>query len=305
MIGTVKYKEIDFLQYSNCIINAAQNTDYAGKQFLDIVSNRQWFLLVYGNYEAVMPVSYIRKYGLIVILMPKLCQQLGVFSEKDDPKINQQFYNFLHQNFLISMYAFNGDNQFHQNIQQKTSYLIKKSSYAITKKNYSSHRRRNVRIIGDLVGNINLKNELQERDKQFFLKNIKGTNKEKDNKQYYEIFQELVENKMGHFQILEFKDQIQSFIYLHEGKNRRYLSLFINGYPLINPNFPSIMIDCCLQDFIEDRDFDFMGSEVENVAKFNERFGAVSYQYPVLVNDKITLLKNLWKKYRIITNFAP
>ena len=305
MIKIVKYTEIDFARYSECLENASQNADYADKQFLDIVSNRQWFILVYGDYEAVMPVSYVRKYGFTFILMPKLCQQLGVFSKKDDPEINQKFYNFLNQNFLVSIYAFNGDNQFNHSVQKKTSYLIKKDSYATTKKNYSSHRRRNVRINGDLVGNINFKKEWREQDKQFFLKNIKGTHKEKDNNHYFEIFEKLFEKNIGHLRVLEFKNQIQSFVYLFEGKNRRYLSLFINGYPLMNPNFPSIIVDHCLQDFIEDKNFDFMGSEVENVAKFNERFGAVSYQYPLLTNDKITLLKNLWKKYRIITNFAP
>ena len=305
MIKIVKYNEIDFARYSDCLENASQNADYADKQFLDIVSNRQWFLLVYGDYEAVMPVSYVRKYGLTFILMPKLCQQLGVFSKKDDPEINQQFYDFLNQNFLVSIYAFNGDNQFNQTVQKKTSYLIKKDSYSVTKKNYSSHRRRNVRVIGELVGNINLKKEWQEQDKQFCLKNIKGTSKEKDNKHYFEIFEKLLKKRIGHLRIMQFKNETQSFVYLYEGKKRRYLSLFINGYPLINPNFPSIMIDHCLQDFIADKDFDFMGSEVENVAKFNERFGAVSYQYPLLTNDKITLLKNLGKKFRIITNFAP
>ena len=305
MIKIVKYSEIDFARFSECLNNAQQNADYADKSFLDIVSNRQWFLLIYGDYEAVMPVSYVRKYGLTFILMPKLCQQLGVFSKKDDPEINQQFYNYLNQNFLVLIYAFNADNQFNHSVQKKTSYLIKKDSYSSTKKHYSSHRRRNVRVIGELVGNINLKKEWQEQDKHFFLKNIKGTNKEKDNEHYFEIFENLLKNRIGHLRILQFKDETQSFVYLYEGKNRRYLSLFINGYPLMNPNFPSIMIDHCLQDFIADKDFDFMGSEVENVAKFNERFGAVSYQYPLLTNDKITLLKNLWKKYRIITNFAP
>ena len=134
MIKIVKYNEIDFARYSDCLENASQNADYADKQFLDIVSNRQWFLLVYGDYEAVMPVSYVRKYGLTFILMPKLCQQLGVFSKKDDPEINQQFYDFLKQNFLVLIYAFNGDNQFNQTVEKKTSYLIKKNNYLTTKK---------------------------------------------------------------------------------------------------------------------------------------------------------------------------
>ncbi len=305
MIKIIKYNKIDFDQYSRFLEKAIQNTDYADHQFLDIVSNRKWFLLVYGNYEAIMPVSYVRKYGYTFVLMPKLCQQLGVFSEKDDPKVNQKFYDFLDQNFLVAIYAFNGDNQFSQHVQRKTSYLIRKNDYSTVKKNYSGHRRRNVRMIGDWVGNIKVKNDWQEIDKSFFVKNIKGTSKDADNLQYLHIFEKLLENKIGHLRILQFKNSVQSFVYLYEGKNRRYLSLFINRIPQINPNFPSIMIDHCLQEFINDKDFDFMGSEIENVAKFNERFGSFSYKYPLLCNDKFTLLKKLWKKYRIITNFAP
>lgn len=305
MIKIIKYNEIDFDQYSRLLEKAIQNTDYADHQFLNIVSNRQWFLLVYGNYEAIMPVSYVRKYGFTFVLMPKLCQQLGVFSEKDDPKINQKFYDFLDQNFLVAIYAFNGDNQFLQQVQKKSSYLIQKNDYSTVKKNYSTHRRRNVRIIGDLVENIKVKKDWHEIDRSFFIKNIKGTSKGADNLHYFQLFKKLLENNIGQLRILEFKNHVQSFVYLYEGKNRRYLSLFINRFPQINPNFPSIMIDHCLQEFIADKDFDFMGSEIENVAKFNERFGSFSYQYPLLSNDKFTLLKKLWKKYRIITNFAP
>lgn len=305
MIKIIKYNEIDFDQYSRFLEKAIQNTDYADHQFLDIVSNRQWFLLVYGNYEAIMPVSYVRKYGFTFVLMPKFCQQLGVFSEKDDPKINQKFYNFLDQNFLVAIYAFNGDNQFLKQVQKKTSYLIQKNDYSTVKKNYSSHRRRNVRIIGDLVGNIKVRKDWQEIDRSFFIKNIKGTSKDADNLHYLQIFEKLLENNIGQLRILEFKNSVQSFVYLYEGKNRRYLSLFINRFPQINPNFPSIMIDHCMQEFIDDKDFDFMGSEIVNVAKFNERFGSFSYQYPLLCNNKFTLLKKLWKKYKIITNFAP
>lgn len=305
MIKIIKYNEIDFDQYSRLLEKAIQNTDYADHQFLNIVSNHQWFLLVYGNYEAIMPVSYVRKYGFTFVLMPKLCQQLGVFSEKDDPKINQKFYDFLDQNFLVAIYAFNGDNQFLQQVQKKSSYLIQKNDYSTVKKNYSTHRRRNVRIIGDLVENIKVKKDWHEIDRSFFIKNIKGTSKGTDNLHYFQLFKKLLENNIGQLRILEFKNDIQSFVYLYEGKNRRYLSLFINRFPQINPNFPSIMIDHCLQEFIADKDFDFMGSEIENVAKFNERFGSFSYQYPLLSNDKFTLLKKLWKKYRIITNFAP
>lgn len=304
MIKYLKYNEIDFKKYQKCLENSCQNSDYADKDFLDIVSDKQWFILVYGDYEAVMPVFYTQKFGFKIVIMPKICQQLGIFSRADNPLVNEKFYDFLQRNFLVFLYAFNGDNQFNINLKKKTSYLINKDHYENVKKNYSVHRRRNVRIIGDLEGNMNLRKELRKSDSEFFIKNIKGTLKPKDNTDYYDIFTRLLQNNLGVMRVLEFKNKIQSFVYLYEGKRNIYLSLFINDYPLINPNFPSIMIDHCLQEFIEEKNFDFMGSEVENVAKFNERFGALSYQYPIIMNTKITLVKNLLKKRRFITNFV-
>jgi hypothetical protein len=303
MIRILKYHEIDFEKYSECLANACQNADYADKKFLDIVSNRQWFVLVYGDYDAIMPVSYIRKFGLAVILMPKICQQLGVFSKKDNSIINKNFYDFLEQNFLVAIYAFNGDNQIDYEVEKKTSYFLKKNDYQSTKKSYSTHRRRNVRVFGNLIGNINFKTDWNEQDKQFFFKYLKGTTKKKENFDNFNIFTQLLNNRIGTLQIMVYMNQIQSLVYLYEGNRNRYLSLFINKYPLINPNFPSITIDQCLQNFIEDKNFDFMGSDLENVAKFNERFGAISYQYVMLSNSKLTLFKKLMNKNRIKTMF--
>ncbi len=296
MIKKVNYADIDFDKYKNCLENACQNSDYADKTFLDIVSNKNWFLLIQDDYETVMPVSFVRKFGITFILMPKLCQQLGIFSKVDDPKTNQLFLDYLNKKFFVLIYAFNGDNHFIEKTQQRTSYFLSKNSYPNTKKNYSVHRRRNVRIIGDLINNIQFQNNLTSQNNAFFLTSLLGTNKEKDKKAYFKIYQKLINHNIGDVRTLKFKNKIQSFVYLFEGKRSRYLSLFINKSPLENPNFPSIMIDKCLQEFIEDKNFDFMGSEIENVANFNERFGATFYKYPIIINSKRALFKKLWKR---------
>lgn len=304
MITKLKYQEIDFQKYEQCLRNSCQNSDYAARKFLDEVSEKKWFLLVYKDYEAIMPVCYRRKFGFYFILMPKICQQLGVFSLSDDPEINMLFYDFLKTNFPVVIYSFNKENNFNIPLKTKVSYILQKGNYASIKKNYSVHRRRNVRILGDLQGNLKMRNTLQEDDLKFFVKNVRGTKKLKQNAEYYKLLENLLSQNLGEVRVLEFQNKPQSLVYLHEGKTTFYLSLFVNEHPLLNPNLPSIMIDYCLQEFIEDKNFDFMGSDVENVAKFNERFGAVSYKYAILKQNKTTLFKNLWKSYRIITNFA-
>ena len=305
MIKFLKYSEINIEKYHNCLENSYQNSDFAEKKFLDIVSDLNWFLLVYGDYDAIMPVTYSRKFRFVFVLMPKLCQQLGIFSKKDDPKINSLFYNFLHQNFLVGFYAFNAQNKFENLTHKKTSYILGKNNYSEIKKKYSKNRRRNVRITSDLEGNLVFDKDRSENVEIFFKQNVKGVKNQKEVLLFYDIFNKLLDQNIGKVRLLEFKNNIQSFIYLYEGKRTEYLSLFVNIDPLANANFPSLIIDYCLQEFISNKNFDFVGSDLENIAEFNQRFGAEPYQYAFISNSKFTLFKKLLTGYRIISNFAP
>lgn len=295
MIKRLKYHEIDFNKYNACIENSLQNSDYAQREFLDIVTGKSWELIIYDDYEAVMPVPLIVKFGFKIVLMPKLCQQLGIFSNQDSVYINNLFYNYLTKNYIVLFYAFNGNNEV-SNIGLKKSYIIPKDQYSEVKKRYSIHRRRNVRIIGDLENNIIFRNSLKSEDKAFFVENMKGIKKKEDTSIYFDLMQTLYEQKLMNIEILEYKNQIESMAGLYCGKTNHYLSLFVNKNPLSNTNIPSIVIDNYLKKTIADQDFDFMGSDVENVAKFNERFGAIAYKYPIVSNSKKEVLIQILKK---------
>lgn len=295
MIKRLKYHEIDFNKYNACIENSLQNSDYAQREFLDIVTGKSWELIIYDDYEAVMPVPLIVKFGFKIVLMPKLCQQLGIFSNQDSVYINNLFYNYLTKNYIVLFYAFNGNNEV-SNIGLKKSYIIPKNQYSEVKKRYSIHRRRNVRIIGDLENNIIFRNSLKSEDKAFFVENMKGIKKKEDASIYFDLMQTLYEQKLMNIEILEYKNQIESMAGLYCGKTNHYLSLFVNKNPLSNTNIPSVVIDNYLKKTIADQDFDFMGSDVENVAKFNERFGAIAYKYPIVSNSKKEVLIQILKK---------
>ena len=295
MIKRLKYHEIDFNKYNACIENSLQNSDYAQREFLDIVTGKSWELIIYDDYEAVMPVPLIVKFGFKIVLMPKLCQQLGIFSNQDSVYINNLFYNYLTKNYIVLFYAFNGNNEV-SNIGLKKSYIIPKNQYSEVKKRYSIHRRRNVRIIGDLEKNIIFRNSLKSEDKAFFVENMKGIKKKEDASIYFDLMQTLYEQKLMNIEILEYKNQIESMAGLYCVKTNHYLSLFVNKNPLSNTNIPSVVIDNYLKKTIADQDFDFMGSDVENVAKFNERFGAIAYKYPIVSNSKKELLIQILKK---------
>ena len=100
MIRRVKYKDIDFQKYTKCIQHSVQKNWYAGKEVLDELCGN-WEVLVYEDYKAVLPVPLKKKLGLNFVIMPLFCQQLGVFSEKDNCEINDNFLQFLKRNYWI------------------------------------------------------------------------------------------------------------------------------------------------------------------------------------------------------------
>jgi len=79
MIRRVKYNEIDFEKFTTCLENSEQRKYSATKKFLDITSDQQWELLVFDDYQAVMPIPFITKFGVKLVVNPRLCQQLGIF----------------------------------------------------------------------------------------------------------------------------------------------------------------------------------------------------------------------------------
>lgn len=80
-IRTLKQQDIDRKKWDACIANAAQSLPYAHTWYLDAVA-KNWDGIVYGNYEAVMPLVWLRKYGVPCMYQPYYCQQLGIFSNQ-------------------------------------------------------------------------------------------------------------------------------------------------------------------------------------------------------------------------------
>ena len=63
MIELVPYEQIDRKKWDTCIHFAVNGLPYAYTWYLDAVSE-YWDGLVYGDYEAVMPLTWNKKHGI-------------------------------------------------------------------------------------------------------------------------------------------------------------------------------------------------------------------------------------------------
>jgi hypothetical protein len=82
------------------------------KKYLDTLIGNHWDVLVCNDYQAVMPVPFVGKFGFKFVVMPFQTQQLGIFSKQDNELLNDEFLRFLQKNYNIYYYAFNHNNKF-------------------------------------------------------------------------------------------------------------------------------------------------------------------------------------------------
>ena len=293
MIRRLKYNEIDFEKYAYCLENSEQRKYSATKDFLDITSDKKWELLVYNDYEAVMPVPYIKKLGLKFVINPKLCQQLGIFSKEDNIIINDQFLDFLKNKYRIWYYAFNDVNQFTETLKRRKNYLINPENYELVRQRYSPKRKRKLRLDNDVALHSEIKEMTYDDAEKFISKNFIGAKNDHDREHFLKIFSKFQDKNNLKVVAFLFENEIINIIVLYlEEKVIALLGTF-NSKNYIKLSGSSILIDYVIRDQIEKRIFDFEGSEVPSVEEFFRGFRPELKPYPIIKNSKKILLKKV------------
>ncbi len=78
MISYLLHKQIDKKKWDVCISTAVNGLIYAKSYYLDNIANN-WDALILNDYEAVMPLTWRRKFGIPYLYQPPFTQQLGIF----------------------------------------------------------------------------------------------------------------------------------------------------------------------------------------------------------------------------------
>lgn len=291
MIKKLNYKEIDFSLYRKCLDQSLQKNRYAKKEVLDLLSE-SWELLVYGNYEFVMPIPIKKKIGFRIVIMPLFCQQLGIFGPEHNEEIEILFLEFLQKNYRVYSYAFNFHNLVTQNLGKKKNYFIEETEYQLLRKNYFKGRKSTVKTAQYLTFK-----ELKSTDFLDFIKNnFKGLDKKGDVNQFFRYMNFLEsENKLRLFGSYK-ENELTNMAIIIDDENRFSLLGLINDDQYKSDNGASFLIDRILKENIHEKSFDFMGGSIRGIEVFFKSFGAILQEYPILVNSKKDLLKKIYKK---------
>jgi len=72
-------QEIDLLKWDACIDQSPNGLVYGSSSYLDDMA-LHWDALIQGDYKAVMPLTWNKKWGVRYLYQPPLTPQLGIFS---------------------------------------------------------------------------------------------------------------------------------------------------------------------------------------------------------------------------------
>ena len=145
-IHYLKRQEIDIARWDECVTRCPMSLIYGLHFYLDHMTGGQWDALIAGDYQAVMPLTWRRKYGIRYLAQPAFTQQTGIFSTS--PATIGDISNFLKQaarRFSFAEIFLNYDNYTH-GLQHRNDIVMSldKPYFAIAA-SYSENHRRNLR----------------------------------------------------------------------------------------------------------------------------------------------------------------
>ncbi|UOE39432.1 hypothetical protein [Chryseobacterium oryzae] len=293
MIRRLQYHEIDFEKYSNCLENSVQRKYSATKLFLDITSDKHWELLIYNDYEAVMPVPFVQKMGKKIVHNPMLCQQLGIFSKQDHIEINEAFLKYLTQNYLIRIYNFNEFNQFKTSLTTKKNFLITPKDYKTVFSQYSPKRKRKLRLDDEVVKNSEIRKVNFIEVENFIRENFLGASKEADVASFINIFKKMDINGCIELSAFFLKEKVINVIITYMDDCTVALLGTFNDKDFVKVSGASTLIDHSIQENISQRIFDFEGGEIPNVEEFFRGFRPELRPYTSISYSKKDLIKKM------------
>ena len=302
MINYIKRKDLKVDKYDACIENSIQSNIFGFSWYLDEVCSN-WDVLVLNDYEAVMPISWRKKFGIKYIYPPFWLLELGVFSLDESQGINP-FLEVLYGEFKFAELRLNTKNKFLKSsflINKQFQYLDLKIGYEAILKGYNRNRKREIIKANKnhLIENWNDKPEkLITIFKANIAERVKGIS-DKDYATLLNLMQLSIQKRVGELLtiydtnnkllaaafFLKHKNKVTQLVCASDVSNRKNgVHTFFNDRAIFKyqPHFSV---------------YNFGGSSMKNIANYYTSFGATTEEYQQIKYNNLPFLLKLFKKH--------
>lgn len=291
MHGNIRYlkrADIDTAKWDECIENSSNGLIYGYSYYLDIMS-RHWDGLIMGDYEAVMPLTWNKKWTIHYLYQPPFTASLGIFGNHLNEDICKNFIASIPQHFKLVEIEMNAGNIFDsgtQGLSQRNNYILSLNKpYTEITKGYKDNVKRNVRKAQQLECMyvkevpidkvIHLSSEIMGK-----ISNLKADDYERFKKLYTLLQSKNAATSRGVYSLQN--ELVASCVYFFS--NNRCYYILVGNHPNGKTMGAShFLIDRFIEEFSnQNLLLDFEGSDLGNIAFFYSSFGATLETYPSL-----------------------
>jgi hypothetical protein len=288
-IRYAKHDDIDPEKWDECLDNADNRLVYAYSFYLDHMA-KNWDGLILGDYEAVMPLPWNKKFGIYYLYQPPFVAMGGVFGKDLSTTLIQDFLQSIPEKFKLVEINLNPGNTVGSGHLRTNYVLTFNAAYGELYKNYRDNIKRNIKKA--VEANCVFKTNIPVQDVIKLAKEQLSTVVKIDDRDWQQF-----EKLHRYFDI-----RSQATTYGVYGPNGELLAscvlffYFVRAYYILVGNHPNgktlgashYLIDRCIADNAEHFDtLDFEGSDISSLAFFYESFGAKQEIYPALKIDNL------------------
>lgn len=287
-ISYLTYQHINKTKWDACIDNASNGLIYGYSFYLDCMA-KNWDALVLNDYEAVMPLTWNKKYGIYYLYQPPFTACLGVFGNNLNAEIVNEFLNTIPSKFSYCDIYFNHGNYFKLsdfNLYERMNYVLPlNESYEHVYSNYRENIQRNIKKAGQFGLIIN---------KNIPVAEVVSLAKEQT-REFASLPAETFANFESLFALLYQKGKATAYgVYNKEGMLIASAAFFFShhrAYYIMVGNHPDgktlsashALIDAFIKDHAgQNLTLDFEGSDIPSLAFFYSSFGAKEEKYSAI-----------------------
>ncbi len=305
MAATIKIlprKEINTNYWNETVALSSNSLLYAYTNYLDAMATN-WHGLVIGNYKAVMPLPFKKKWGITYLYQPPFIQQLGLFGDISDTRLEDVFAA-IHSFAKYGDIFFNFQNGFVpmlQHAEQRTNFTINlQQDYVAINNKYKKDLRNNLKKAEKenlhYVADENTNEAITIFQKHYAKRTPHVTTKDYNN--FKTLCQELQEYEQCLVRkVIDEQQTLLAIVLLLKDKHRIYNLMNTTTDAGRKTEANHFLLDAILSEFEgEDLLFDFEGSDLLGVKTFYEKFGADNQPYFQYHFNHLPFLMRLLKK---------
>lgn len=288
-IRYIAQHEIDRSKWDRCIAEASNGSIYAYSMYLDHMSPR-WDGLVLDDYDAVMPLTWNRKWGILYLYQPYLSAEGGVFQrEAVETETLRAFLEAIPRKFRFWEFALNSENLLPDTgfpLYPRMNFLLPlNSAYETIRQGYRKDLKNNLQKAGEAnlsyAMDIPVDWVIHLAEKQL---SALTKLKREHYKHFEKLYRRLHDDKMAQTRGVVNQDGklLASGVFLFSHTRAYYV--LAGNHPEGREVGASHML---LDGFIREHagsglTFDFEGSDIPSLAMFYRGFGAYEQPYAAI-----------------------